>query len=227
MPNWCTSNYVLEGPKEDLMRFSDTVNACLSKPDVKPNGFGKLWLGNIYVAFGGDAENVLTADGLRGCIETDPEAIPCLCGPSSEEEPVSPALEEDGKTRLRFSVTTAWGPSAWLDDMLEEQFPRIRFGWKATDEFGNFHYVRNMSLMGIEPYEVESCKNGECLTETFGYGEEEAMADYLKKETGMPFNREEIVNQTDDFYVKLYEFNQKHEELEDEEYIYVRVWKED
>lgn len=54
MPNWCATNYAVTGHKTELQQFADLVNSLPSREDVKENGFGKFWLGNLAVHLGGD-----------------------------------------------------------------------------------------------------------------------------------------------------------------------------
>lgn len=149
MSNWCATNFLLRGPEEDIKRFCDTVNSCFTKPDVKPNGFGKLWLGNLCVAFGYEYDEC--NGGLRGLLDPNPDSAACFFGPDPDNHRLEPEKNEDGTIQVRFSTQTAWGPSDWFMTMLDEKFPACEYGWKATDEFGNFHYIHNRRLLD-EPY---------------------------------------------------------------------------
>lgn len=203
MPNWCTTNYVLKGKREDLQRFCDTVNACYARPDVQVNGFGKLWLANLYVAFGGKKENINSVRGLRGVLDPDFESIPCFSGPDfigEDGDRLAVEILPGGDAKIAFSVHTAWGISEWFNEMLAEQFPDVEVGWKATDEFGNFHVVHHKSLVGVSRYELE-VENED--TVEYENGDEGKIADELSEILGQTVTEEMVKTHDDDFYEML------------------------
>ena len=223
MPNWCVQNWILKGPKDDVQRFCDTVNSCLVKPDVKPNGFGKFWLGNLCVAFGYEYSD--TKSGLRGNFDPDESCCATLCHPEPEEKAITPLSIDGDTSEIRFSVTHAWGPSDWFQEMVDEQFPDLEQAWKATDEFGNFHACRGLEAFGMKKYEVDPWgEAGEW--KCFGDGEEQQAADYLNKITGRtedPITADEILYDEDAVNEKLGAYNEENED----DCVYLHVWKEE
>ena len=228
MPNWCVQNWILRGPKEDVQRFCDTVNSCLEN-EGHPNGFGKFWLGNLFTAFGygSDEETMQSVSGLRGTFDPDEEVMPCLSCSRPEYRKVEPTDLDEQKSEVRFSITSAWGPSDWFEDMIDEKFPTLYTAWHATDEFGNFHYCHNGHEFGIDRYEVETW-GMDGVDEFFSEGQEQQVADLIKELTNseLVFTAAEIKD-CDDFYVKLRDWMDSHEDDDDSIEIYVHFWEEE
>ena len=220
MPNWCCQNWVLRGPRKEIKRFCDTVNSCLTRPDVQPNGFGKFWLGNLTAAFG-ENYNDLDKSGahLRGVLSAYGDECACFFGPPENDTPLSFNDLDGGQAEVRFSVTTAWGPSKWFEKAVEEKFPDLHFGWKATDEFGNFHTCRNLDLLGEDTYIIEQV--GEDSV-GFGCGEEEKVAKVLSEILGTEVSAKEILTNAISMYEKICDFNEVNEDHE----VYFTVWVE-
>lgn len=227
MPNWCVQNWILRGPKESIQRFCDTVNSCLDNPGHE-NGFGKFWLGNLYTAFGygDDFETIRTLGiGLRGTFDPDDEQCATLCCPEAEERRVVPDHYEtlaDDEDEVRFSVTHAWGPSAWFEKMIDEKFSDCEIAWKATDEFGNFHSCHNGDWFGLKKYEIYAWnqdKEGD-----FAEGEEQQAVDFIREvsEGKLDLKPEEL-NESEDFYSKLSDYNEDNPDCE----IEIHFWEEE
>ena len=222
MPNWCVQNWILRGPKESVRNFCDTVNKCLTSPDVMPNGFGKFWLGNLCVAFGYEYRN--DCCGLRGNFDPDPSCYATLMHPDAEEKGIEPVEISETDSEIRFSVTHAWSPSLWFQEMLDEKYPELEQAWKATDEFGNFHTCLNIEAFGLKKYEIETWgPDGE--DKCFGEKEHQQVADYLNglTENTVNFTVDDILKGEDHIAEKLSQYNQEHEDEE----IYVYVWEEE
>lgn len=220
MPNWCVQNWILRGPKKDVQNFCDIVNSCLTRPDVKPNDFGKFWLGNLCVAFGYDYSETLY--GLRGNFDPDESCVATLIHPEAEEKAIIPNETDDETSEIRFSITHAWGPSEWFQEMLDEKYPSLEQAWKATDEFGNFNECRNGEAFGLKRYEVSTWGD---KGEDKGFDTPEETAAYLNEFTGMtedPFTSKEIEELSDSFYDKISTWNDQH----DEDYIEFAQWTE-
>lgn len=226
MPNWCVQNSVLRGPRESIQDFCEKLNSLIGKEHIKPNGFGDFWLGNVCEAFGYKYEE-LNEQGaaLRGNIDPDANQIATLIHPEAETILFVPKSIDNGTTEIRFSVTHAWGPSDWFNDMIEEKYPECQFAWKATDEFGNFHYVcGDRELIGCGKYEIESWgDDGE--ERYFQEGEEQKVADYLndwmKLKEGK-ITAEDIRKNEDSVYKKIAEYNDEN----DLETVYLSVYEE-
>ena len=213
MPNWCVQNSILRGPKASMKRFCDIVNFLPGNPNNMDNDFGDFWLGNLFIAMGGKPEDVNNVDGLRGNLDPDGDQIACLFHPDPENKPFSPEDAGDDKAIIRFSVTTAWGPSPWFNDMIAEQFNDCEYGWTATDEFGNFHYVQNKELMGVKTYQISS-EDGDAY---FEKGEEdkaaEAMNEIINENgtlEGGPITTNDILNPGERLYEAIGKYLEDH-----------------
>ena len=59
MANWCFSNYIIEGPKEDLDALDNIMTSLkqMEKPLVE-NGFGVWWCGCIVAILGGNTQEI-------------------------------------------------------------------------------------------------------------------------------------------------------------------------
>ncbi len=222
MPNWCATNYLLRGPKDKIQDFCDKVNSCYDKPDAKPNGFGKLWLGNIYAAFGYNPETISTTKhNLRGILNPDPELEACFCGPEPDESnPKLYPVQSGDEWAVAFSTMTAWSRSEWIDEMLDKQFPQCRYAWKTTDEFGNFHNVYHPELMHATSIEIHY-HGDNCIEDMeFAFGKEDEAAKKLEELTGMHFTADEIKDYNKDFWDKIKNYNEAHED----NYIEIMPW---
>lgn len=220
MPNWCATNYLLRGNKDKVQEFCDKVNSCYDKPDIRPNSFGKLWLGNVCVAFGYEYDK--NNGELRGCIDPDAGSVPCFCGPCIPEDKteIIPTILKDKTTAVAvFSTQTAWGRSEWFENMIGEKYPELTLAWKATDEFGNFHHCHNPELIGCPVIEIEGW---DIETAEFEAGKESEATDMLKNITGIDFTVEEILAHNEKMYEKIIRWNKQHANHE----INVIVWEE-
>lgn len=97
MPNWANVTRKIYGSKESLKTIEDAIVKCktANEPIVK-NGFGKLWLGCIITALGGDWEKI----GCRG-------------------EITSYCYEND---YLRIESMEAWGEQEEFRHFIEQKF---------------------------------------------------------------------------------------------------------
>ena len=85
MPNWCCTNYVFEGNKDEVDDLLQKMQSLSErKKTLVENGFGKEWLGNVVAAFGGNWEEI----ECRGSFFN---------------------LERESETTLSFGTETAWG----------------------------------------------------------------------------------------------------------------------
>ena len=59
MPNWAYTNYKIKGSEEEVAALHKTIqNLEQREESLLPNGFGKLWLGNLVHALGGDWNDI-------------------------------------------------------------------------------------------------------------------------------------------------------------------------
>lgn len=221
MPNWCVQNCLLRGPRKDVAQFYSILTSLLHKPEVRENGFGKFWLGNVCEAFGYDFDKLAAAGArLRGNVDPSPETSASLCHPEADLVPFRPCILDEDTAEVRFSVTTAWGPSDWFNGMIAERYPACDYAWQATDEFGNFHTCHNPELIDLKPYEVEQWNEDYV---SFSKGEEREAAAHLEKVTGVPFTFEDILRGEDHIASMLADWNSSHPDEE----IYFHYWEEE
>lgn len=210
MPNWCVTNWRIQGDPETVKSFCDTVNDLPNRLDAMENGFGKFFLGNLAAALGLDLDRL--SNNIRGTIDCDPELFATLCFPESEEQkPLVPELLDDGDATVAFSTSSAWDMPYWLEDYFVEK--ELDYGYYKTDEFGNFHCVHNTEMF---PYIY--AVSGNIDYEEFKDGEENELLDYIHGHTGIEFtcvgNYEEFVKALDE-----------HQQELDEKEIHVEVYE--
>ena len=117
MPNWCTTNFVVEGEQKDLDRLYEMMDRLgkMEKPLVE-NGFGPTWLGCLLTELGEDFQNYHCKGDWYN-------------------------LSRQDKT-LRFDTDTAWNPAYDIIDLLEHKFPTLYFYFRA-EEPNNDIFVKN------------------------------------------------------------------------------------
>ena len=117
MPNICTTNYVIEGKKEELDALYQKMKELqeMDLPLVE-NNLGPTWLGCLVKALGKNPEDVL----CRGIwIELE---------------------QQDDKLLMAFE--TAWTPCYEVTQLMKEKFPSLRIFYKA-EEPGCEVYLKN------------------------------------------------------------------------------------
>ena len=117
MPNICTTNYVIEGKKEELDALYQKMKELqeMEQPLVE-NKLGPTWLGCLVKALGKNPEDVL----CRGIwIELE---------------------RQDGKLLMAFE--TAWTPCYEVTQLMKTIFPSLRIYYKA-EEPGCEVYLKN------------------------------------------------------------------------------------
>ncbi len=184
MPNWCTTNFIVKGDRKAVEAFAATAESLRHNPSVHENAFGPFWLVNLGVALGtiGSLEDAnASTDNYRGIIDSEPEAPACWSINEPSEEPFEATVLGDGSAVLRFSTQSAWSMPIWLVLYLMQQ--GLRVSYKATDEFGNFHYCH-----GGEDFDwLHSVKCGENNTLDFKAGQEQDLLDAIERQTPLRF----------------------------------------
>ena len=156
MPNWCVSNYVVEGKKEELddLYLKRKGLQGMEQPLVE-NGFGQTWLGCLVQLLGADPEDV----GCRG----------------SWEE-----LERCDDT-LRFDFWSAWSPSYDVIELLREKYSSLNFYYRAIEP-GNQLFQKNDSGGKYFPENIWATMDGD---EYFATDKEE-MLKKMKEKFDLP-----------------------------------------
>ena len=118
MPNWCFTNYMFEGNKEEIKDLYDKLKSLeeMEKPLVE-NGFGTRWLGCVVSLFGGNWEEI----NCRGDFMN---------------------LELLDDNTIQLHTETAWGdmPEVW--NFVLEKYESVIYYFYA-EETGVCYYVEN------------------------------------------------------------------------------------
>ena len=109
MPNWAYTIYIVWGDKEELARLYQLIKDLDNRAEsLLPNGFGKLWMGNLVHVLGGDWEKVY----CRGKI-------------------LDYDMTEDGV--LRFDVESAWGELDEVRALILSRFPKLEIRFQSEE----------------------------------------------------------------------------------------------
>ena len=108
MPNWAYTNYVVKGDTSEVAALHKTIHDLEAREEsYLPNGFGKLWLGNLVSILGGDWEKVY----CRGQI-------------------LDYSLEDD---ILSMNVESAWGEMDETRHFLQTVFPSLEIYFQTEE----------------------------------------------------------------------------------------------
>ena len=117
MPNWCYTQYVVDGERKQIKQLHDIMKELESMDQpLHENGFGTTWLGNLVIKLGGDWEK-----------------IRCRGDWSNLE------ISESG---LYFTTDSAWCEMSEVRHFIEEKFPGLKIYYQ-TEEPGMEIYQTN------------------------------------------------------------------------------------
>lgn len=101
MPNWCSTTYKVTGDLKEVKSLHKIIKQLEArKKSLLPNGFGKLWLGNLVKKLGGDPEKVrcrgeiIDYDLTDNVLTIHQETAWC------EQEGVRETIEEIGRAHV-------------------------------------------------------------------------------------------------------------------------------
>ena len=156
MPNWAYTLYKVRGSESEVAALHKTIqNLADMDESLLPNGFGKLWLGNLVHALGGDWEKTY----CRGHI-------------------LDYSLENG---ILKINTETAWGEMSDVRHFIEQKYPSLQIFFQ-TEEPGMCIFQTNDATGEIFPERWLLDWNDEkanlYLWEYFG--ELSAVIEYLK-----------------------------------------------
>lgn len=124
MPNWCFTQYVAEGPKEQLRRLHETMVtiAAMPFPGLIENDFGSAWLGNLVMTLGVDPreESYFRCRGEYNVYDFD----------------------DKSSDTLLFDTTTAWCEADDTRRLIEKIFPGVHL-YFISEEFGCGYWETN------------------------------------------------------------------------------------
>ena len=119
MPNWAYTSYVVKGSAEEVAALHKIIQDLKAREEsYLPNGFGKLWLGNLVSILGGNWEKIY----CRGHI-------------------LDYSLQEE---ILRMNVESAWGEMDETRHFLQTVFPSLKIYYQ-TEEPGMCIFQTNDS----------------------------------------------------------------------------------
>ena len=148
MPNWCFTDYVVEGNEKEVSTLRKALieldNA--EKPLVE-NGFGNTWLGCLVKYFGGDWEKI----GCRGQ----------YLGKRYSGEGVFDV------TPLAFSTETAWAPCDEVFEFIKSKLPSLKFYWSSEESGMGEFWTNDKERKYFSKYAVEYDYNDEYDTKYF------------------------------------------------------------
>lgn len=125
MPNWAYTTYKIRGSEVEVAALHKTIQDLAErKESLLPNGFGKLWLGNLVKALGGDWEKVY----CRGQI-------------------LDYSLENG---ILRINTETAWGEMSEVRHLIEAKYPSLQIFFQ-TEECGMCIFQTNDASGDVFP----------------------------------------------------------------------------
>ena len=122
MPNWCSTKYAIEGPKEEIKNLYDKIQEWTSK-EYKKSDFGLNWLGNIVLGAG-----------------LDYNKTPCR-GTLTYAETVD-GYEEDNLT-LSMETETAWTDCTTMWEQIVKKYAPHSSIYYQAEEPGCEYYVTN------------------------------------------------------------------------------------
>lgn len=109
MPNWAYTIYIVRGDEEEVARLHQVIKDLDNRAEsLLPNGFGKLWVGNLVHVLGGDWEKVY----CRGKI-------------------LDYDMMADGV--LRFDVESAWGELDEVRALILSRFPKMDIRFQSEE----------------------------------------------------------------------------------------------
>lgn len=125
MPNWAYTQYKIKGSESEVAALHKTIqNLADMDESLLPNGFGKLWLGNLVHALGGDWEKTY----CRGHI-------------------LDYSLENG---ILKINTETAWGEMSDVRHFIEQKYSSLQIFFQ-TEECGMCIFQTNDSIGEIFP----------------------------------------------------------------------------
>ena len=158
MPNWCTTAAVVTGEATQVAAFGKLLQELEALPEsLLPNGFGKLWCGNIVHKLGADWNEVY----CRGWITDYDIAAP---------------------DRINLSVESAWGELSEVRKLILTHYPGLRIFYES-EEPGMLVFESNDvdGLYFKDRYILDFCDESRHLWLWEYFTTLEAAADFVSK----------------------------------------------
>lgn len=174
MPNWCYTNYAVEGNEKELETLYKTMDELEEKyVPATEDSFQSPFLGCLINALGGNYEKY----GCRG----EYYSVNMVNGV------------------IRFETKTAWEPCWDVIEFLKGKFPSLKFYYRAEEEFMGFletndkegKYFQRFKLSAVTPVGLITSDRGDVINEYFSTIEE--LIDWFRKHCGVNVNSIEDV----------------------------------
>ena len=108
MPNWAYTTYKIKGSEKEVSALHKTIQDLDQREEsLLLNGFGKLWLGNLVHALGGDWNDIY----CRGQI-------------------LDYSLENG---ILKINTETAWGEMSETRHFIEQKYPSLQIFFQTEE----------------------------------------------------------------------------------------------
>lgn len=168
MPNWCSTDYVIEGDAQEVKALYDLMKGLEEQKKLTiENGFGIAWLGCLVEALGEDWQNVRCRghwDGLDfdGCI-------------------------------LRFWTETAWEACNEVFDLVRKKYPSLCYYYRAEEPGMGDYYTNDIEGRYFpERYLIDlRTEKGDWQTEYFE--DLASLYEWLEDIAGVPVRSEQDV----------------------------------
>lgn len=222
MANNCVSNFrIVSGNKDVLDGIAATFNSLRERfPDDPNYWWGQTSLKHLSEVLG------VPANECRGYLDSEPwlEACLTMCGRNASPRPFTVVPAGEGFA-LSFSVVSGWDTPSWLVDWLQQlvrdnEKHGLAFGYRATDEFNNFHSAYRGDIIG-SVYEIDH-EDGGC----YDYGEEKAFLENISLISGIPFSDEQVHKAEEGQFSEILEAVDNYNEEHEDQHVYVHVYEE-
>lgn len=108
MPNWCYTQYKIKGSEDEVVALYKIIQDLEQREEtLLPNGFGKLWLGNLVHILGGDWNEIY----CRGRILDYSLENGILC----------------------INTETAWGEMSETRHFLQTKYPSLQIFFQTEE----------------------------------------------------------------------------------------------
>ena len=155
MPNWAYTQYKIKGSESEVAALHKTIQDLADMDEsLLPNGFGKLWLGNLVHVLGGDWEKIY----CRGHI-------------------LDYSLENG---ILKIDTETAWEESSETRHFIQSKYPSLQIYFQ-TEEPGMCIFQTNSSDVFPEKWLLDWNDEAKNLYIYEYFTDLQAVIEYLKE----------------------------------------------
>ena len=160
MPNWCYTQYVAEGPKDQLQKLHNKMKELydMPSPGLEKNGFGSNWLGNLVIALGEDWNTIRcrgTYCNFQLCDEVltfDTETAWC------EMSEVRHLIEQKFPGVKLYYISEEIGCGIFMSNDKEQAYFHDRF-YFSTDNWDGDNYISSLDVLIETVEQVTGCAN--------------------------------------------------------------------